>query len=150
MKPADMPAGAVVVDTDVVSWLALREARAEEFAALLAGRELFISFATLAEVRTFLAMHVLEPDFHELLTKALDNYAVLPVNTEELVRRWVALRAATVNNVTADDRERRQNDTWIAASALSADPPLPLATGNLRDFRPLADASDLTLIHPDI
>ena len=150
MKPADVPAGAVVVDTDVVSWLALREARAEEFAALLAGRELFISFATLAEVRTFLAMHVLEPDFHELLTKALDNYAVLPVNTEELVRRWVALRAATVNNATADDRERRQNDTWIAASALSADPSLPLATGNLRDFRPLADASDLKLIHPDI
>jgi predicted nucleic acid-binding protein len=72
------------------------------------------------------------------------------VNTEELVRRWVALRAATVNNATADDRERRQNDTWIAASALSADPPLPLATGNLRDFRPLADASDLKLIHPDI
>jgi predicted nucleic acid-binding protein len=111
---------------------------------------LFISFITLAEVRTLLAMDVLEPDFHKLLTTALDNYTVLPPDTTELVSRWVELRAATVGNTTADDRERRQNDTWIAASALSADPPLPIATGNLRDFQVLADASEMKLIHPDL
>jgi predicted nucleic acid-binding protein len=59
-------------------------------------------------------------------------------------------RSATVRSTSADDRERRQNDTWIAAAALSADPPLPIATGNLRDFQPLADASDIRLIHPDL
>jgi hypothetical protein len=40
---------------DVVSWLALGEARAEDFGKLLAGHELFISFVTAAEIRTFLA-----------------------------------------------------------------------------------------------
>lgn len=78
------------------------------------------------------------------------DYAVLPVNTNAVIASWVSLRAATINNTSPDDRERRQNDTWIAASALSADPPLPIATGNLRDFRPLADTSELKLIHPDI
>lgn len=84
MKPEDVAADAVLVDTDVVSWMALREAHAEEFAALLAGRELFISFITLAEVRTLLAMDVLEPDLHELLKTALDNYTVLPLDTSAL------------------------------------------------------------------
>lgn len=150
MNPADVPAGAVLVDTDVVSWLALREARAEEFAALLEQHELFISFVTLAEIRTLLAMNVLEPDFHQLLDKSLANYALLPIKTDPLISQWVSLRAATVSHTTADDRERRQNDTWIAASALSAEQPLPIATGNLRDFQPLADASDLRLVHPDL
>lgn len=117
---------------------------------MLAGHELFIAFATLAEVRTFLEMKVLEPDSQEALANALANYAVLPIKAAELVSRWVALRATTVGTTTPDDRERRQNDTWIAASALSADPPLPVATGNLRDFQPLANASDLKLIHPDL
>jgi len=150
MKPEDVTASAVLVDTDVVSWIALGEARTEEFSALLAGRELFISFTTLAEVKTFLALGVLEEPRKRALSDALDDYTFLPLDTDKLVNKWVELRAATVSNTTADDRERRQNDTWIAASALSADPPLAIATGNLRDFQPLADASDLKLIHPDL
>jgi predicted nucleic acid-binding protein len=53
-------------------------------------------------------------------------------------------------NGRPDDRERRQNDTWIAACALSVEPPLPIVTGNLRDFAVLAAASELTLVHPDL
>lgn len=124
MKPEDVAAGTVLVDTDVVSWLALREARAEEFAELLEGRQLFISFVTLAEVRTLLAMNVLEPDLQRLLGESLAKYALLPTEAEALVRGWVSLRSKTAKVTTADDRERRQNDTWIAACALCADPPL--------------------------
>jgi predicted nucleic acid-binding protein len=150
MKPEEAPAGAVLVDTDVVSWLALGEARANEFAGLLAGRDLFVSFVSLAEVRTLLAMGVLSAGREAALTDAIGDYATLPIETEALISKWVHLRSATVSNTTADDRERRQNDTWIAASALSADPPLAIATGNLRDFQILATASDLKLIHPDL
>jgi predicted nucleic acid-binding protein len=133
MRAQDVPTGTVLVDTDVVSWIALGEARAQEFSALLAGRELFISFATLAEVRTFLAMGALEEPREQALSDALNDYTVLPLESDKLVTRWVELRTATANSGTADDRERRQNDTWIAASALSADSPLPIATGNLRE-----------------
>ena len=42
------------------------------------------------------------------------------------------------------------NDLWVAASALSADPPLPLATNNLSDFTKIAADNPLQLIHPDL
>lgn len=151
MSPGEVPPGPLLVDTDVLSWTALREERAEEFARLIVGHEPFISFVTLAEVRTFLAMDVLTPDSQEALATALDVYAVLPTRVDHVVSEWVKLRAATVRTANADDRERRQNDTWIAACALSVEPPLPIVTGNLRDFLPLADAAtSLRIVHPDL
>jgi len=143
-------AGAVLVDTDVVSWIALGEGRADEFGQLLVGHELFISFVTAAEIRTFLAMNVLPEDSHAALEAALNDYTVLDVDLTDVVSEWAKLRSATARSTTPDDRERRQNDTWIAACALSNPDPLPVVTGNLRDFQILADASELTLIHPDL
>jgi predicted nucleic acid-binding protein len=61
-----------------------------------------------------------------------------------------ALQAASIRSTTVDDRERRQNDTWIAACALSIDAAIPVVTGNLRDFTALAGASNLTVVHPDL
>jgi predicted nucleic acid-binding protein len=111
----------------------------------------YINPVTLAEVRTFLALGVLNRDQSRAVSEALAMYAVLPVVIADVVDRWVELRAATMRVGTADDRERRQNDTWIAACALSVDPPLPIVTGNLEDFRVLAAANNaLTLIHPDL
>lgn len=151
MSPEGVPSGPLLVDTDVLSWMALREGRAEEFARLIVGHEAFVSFVTLAEVRTLLAMNVLTPDSHKALTAALGGYTVLPTRVDHIVAEWVKLRAATISSGSADDRERRQNDTWIAACALSVEPPLPIVTGNLRDFVPLADAtSSLRIIHPDL
>ena len=150
MTPEGISAAAVLVDTDVVSWLALGEARAEEFGKLLVGHELFISFVTAAEIRTFLAMNVLPEDGQAALAAALNDYTVLDVNLEAVISEWAKLRSATARSTTPDDRERRQNDTWIAACALSKSDPLPVVTGNLRDFQILADASALTLMHPDL
>jgi hypothetical protein len=134
----------------VVSWLALREARAEEFLALLDGHQLFISFVTLAEVRTLLAMNLLEPDFHRLLEKSLVNYALLPTRGRAADHR-MGLASAGDSHYHQGRRTRAtSDDTWIAASAFSAEQPLPIATGNLRDSQPLADASELKLIHPDL
>jgi predicted nucleic acid-binding protein len=150
MTATRVPPGAVLVDTDVVSWLALGEGRADEFGKLLVGHELFISFVTAAEIRTFLAMNVLSEDGQAALAAALNDYTVLDVNLAEVISEWAKLRSATARSTTPDDRERRQNDTWIAACALSQPVPLPVVTGNLRDFQVLADASQLTLIHPDL
>ena len=150
MTPGEIPAGPLLVDTDVLSWVALGEGRHEEFAALLVGHELFTSFITSAEVQTFLSMNVLDEERADALRLGLADYALLPVRVEDVVTEWVKLRAATIATGTADDRERRQNDTWIAACALAVEPPLPVVTGNLRDFRVLAASSGLTLIHPDL
>ncbi len=40
---------------------------------------------------------------------------MLEVRLNDVVTEWVGLRAATMTVGTADDRERRQNDIWIAA-----------------------------------
>lgn len=149
MSAEEVPAGPLLIDTDVLSWVALGEGRAEEFAALLVGHELFTSFVTVAEVRTFLSMDVLAEDRAEALRKGLADYTPLPTRIDDVVAEWVRLRTATITTGTPDDRERRQNDTWIAACALSVEPPLPVVTGNLRDFDILASRSTLTVIHPD-
>lgn len=44
MNPDDVPAGPLVVDTDVFSWLAWRRERHEEFGALVEGHVLAVSF----------------------------------------------------------------------------------------------------------
>ncbi len=52
MTATGVSPGGVLVDTDVVSWLALGEGRAEEFGKLLVGStSFFISFVTAAEIR---------------------------------------------------------------------------------------------------
>lgn len=150
MTPEDVPPGPVLVDTDVLSWIALGEERGEEFAALLVGHELFTSFITVAEVRTFLRMGVLADDRADALGAGLNDYAILPVRIEDVVAEWVELRSVTIAAGTVDDRERRQNDTWIAACALSVEPALPVVTANLRDFNVLAATSELKVIHPDL
>jgi predicted small lipoprotein YifL len=55
MTTEAVEASPALVDTDVVSWLALGESRSAEFAPLLAGRKLFVSFVTIAEIKTIAA-----------------------------------------------------------------------------------------------
>lgn len=150
MTPEEVPAGPLLVDTDVLSWVALGEDLGAGFAPLLTGHQLFVCFVTVAEVRTFLRMNVLAEERAEGLRAGLGDYTLVDVRMPDVVSEWVSLRAATMAAGTVDDRERRQNDTWIAACALSVEPPLPIVTGNLRDFTVLANASSLHLVHPDL
>jgi predicted nucleic acid-binding protein len=87
VHPGDVPDVPLLVDTDVLSWMALQEGRAAEFAALGAGHEGFISPVTLAEVRTFLAMGVLEPDRARVLRGVLASFTVLPIHIQDVVDR---------------------------------------------------------------
>ncbi len=150
MRPEDVPPGALLLDTDVVSWIALREGRWEEFASLLVGHPLFVSYVTVAEVGSLLRMRALSAERSEALSDSLSSYPILEINLDDVVREWSVLRSATARVGAVDDRERRQNDTWIAACARSVDPALPVVTGNIRDFRVLAEASGLVIVHPDL
>lgn len=107
-------------------------------------------YVTLAEVRAFLALRVLAAERSAALEAGLADYSVLPTNVDQVAAEWVRFRAATARLGTPDDRERRQNDTWIAACASSISPPLPVVTANLGDFTPLAGAGGLALVHPDL
>lgn len=150
MRPEAVPPGPLLVDTDVVTALALREDRYVEFAELVEGHDLFVCYVTVAEIRTFLNMAVLSPERAADLEAALGDYRPLPVDLDEVVAEWARLRSATVTLGTPNDRERRQNDTWIAACAATVDPPLPVVTADLSAFPLLAANGGPPIVHPDV
>lgn len=103
MRPEAVPPGPLLVDTDVVTTLALREDRYVEFAELVEGHDLFVCYVTVAEIRTFLNMAVLSPERAADLEAALGDYRSLPVDLDEVVAEWARLRSATV---TLGDAQR--------------------------------------------
>lgn len=150
MKPEQVPPGPVLVDTDVVSLLALNEDRSDEFEALVRGHELFVCFVTVAEVETLLRLNVLDADHQAALATALSGYSRFEVDIDTVVERWADLRAATRSTTGRNDRERRQNDTWLAACAMAVTDPPAIVTADLSDLLPIARAAGLTIVHPDV
>ena len=53
MSPGDVPDGPLLIDTDVVSYWLLQTDLGKEFAALAAGHEHAVSFATYGELLAF-------------------------------------------------------------------------------------------------
>jgi predicted nucleic acid-binding protein len=51
LNPADVPPGPLCVDTNVFSWLVFQRSRHADFARLIVGRLLVLSFATVGELR---------------------------------------------------------------------------------------------------
>ncbi|HVQ96229.1 MAG TPA: hypothetical protein VMU51_34745 [Mycobacteriales bacterium] len=56
MKPHEVPAGPLLVDTDVFSFLRLGKGRHADFAALIDGHVLAMSFAVTNNLRDFRAI----------------------------------------------------------------------------------------------
>ena len=73
------------------------------------------------------------------------HFVVLPFNVA-VTEQWAPLHVKDKGHM----QRGGANDLWVAASALSADPPLPLATNNLSDFTKVAADHPLRLIHPDL
>jgi predicted nucleic acid-binding protein len=150
VKPEQVPPGPLLVDTDVVSLLALNEDRSDEFEALIRGHELFVCFVTVAEVETLLRLNVLDAGHQAALATALSGYSRFEVDIDTVVERWADLRAATRSTTSRNDRERRQNDTWLAACAMAVTDPPAIVTADLSDLLPIARAAGLTIVHPDV
>ena len=146
MKPADVPAGPLIVDTDVFSWLAWQRGRHAEFGRLVEGHVLALSFAGVAELRSGALRGAWGQPRREVLEERIRSFVVLPA-TDSVTRWWADL------DEKLHDRLQRggANDMWTTACALSQSPQLPIVTGNLRDFQKIHDAfPQLTLIHPDL
>jgi tRNA(fMet)-specific endonuclease VapC len=80
-------AEALVVDTDVVSYVFRGDTRAEPFRSMLAGRVLIVSFMTIAELERW----ALARDWGPARMRALERFLgrfVLPPFDRTLCRRW--------------------------------------------------------------
>jgi tRNA(fMet)-specific endonuclease VapC len=127
---------ALVVDTDVTSYLFKKDTRAALYAPHLAGHMLTISFQTLAELELWALSAGWGSRRKQQLEHHLRRYIVQD-SSPALCRRWAEIQ---------DDGRRRGRpvataDAWVAATALFLD--VPLVTNNESHF---ASVPGLTII----
>ncbi len=120
-----MPA---IVDTDVFSYLYKRDSRAVLYYRYLADETKFISFMTLAELRTW----TLQNDWGERKKRQLENfiaenYGVIYAD-DNLCKTWAKIRSDARKN----GNPIKTADAWVASVAVLFD--IPLVTHNRRHF----------------
>jgi len=123
---------AVVVDTDVVSYLFKRDSRAESYRPHLEARQLVLSFMSLAELYRWTLRRRWGQARRQRLEAHLRNFTVYPFD-RALCRQW----AEVTEERQQAGRPIAVADAWIAATALAHD--LPLVTHNPDDFSGVPD-----------
>jgi predicted nucleic acid-binding protein len=129
----------LLLDTNVVSYLLKGDTRAADYARLLVGNRLAISFMTVAELFEWAAVRRWRQPRLQQLEQALASYVVIPADIA-LCRAWGRLRAqqrfagATI----------APQDAWIAATALHH--ALPLITHNPSDFQHIGGLDVRTIL----
>lgn len=122
---------ALVLDTDVVSYLYKRDTRAELYQPHLNDPPFIISFMSLAELRRW----TLERNWGERRRQELEEYLsrYFVIHSEDqMCDRW----AEAVNTARLSGRPIGASDAWIAATALFLD--VPLVTHNGRHYSGVA------------
>ena len=146
MTPEDVPDGPVLVDTDVATWLLTDAEQAQPWKPLLGGHVLVLSFANVGELLALPVAKRWQERRTQAWTDAVRNrFVVLPF-TIAVAQRWAPLHVRYRGHL----HQGGANDLWVAASALSAEPNLPLATNNLADFQHVAADAPLRLVHPSL
>lgn len=127
----------VVVDTDVISFVFKRYSLARDYAALLDGKQLIVSFMTVAELKRWALKRRWGANRIAELERLLRQVTVYPADLN-LCQRWAEVMTAAEKN----GRPMSTQDAWIAATALQVN--LPLVTNNVRDFNNIAGLTVLT------
>jgi tRNA(fMet)-specific endonuclease VapC len=128
----------LLVDTDIASFIFKGSDYATPYEPLLTGRELALSFMTVAELFQWAILRQWGDRRVQQLEQYLANYITVPVD-QALYREWAKVRAYGHQNGVAISPQ----DAWIAATAIRHD--LPLVTHNVKDFQRIAQ---LQLIIP--
>ena len=118
---------ALVVDTDVVSFLYKRDTRAELYRPHLNDPPFIISFMTLAELRSWMRHRHWGPTRRQRLERYLQRYQLIYAN-DELCEFW----AQATDSARRNGRPIGSADAWIAATALMQN--VPLVTHNRSDY----------------
>lgn len=134
-----MPTEELLVDTDVLSYIAWERPQAESFAPLLLGKLPFISFVTVGEMYFGAEKANWGERRIANMETILRRYTVIP-GTYEVAKQYGRVKRAFRGQV-------EENDMWIAATALAYE--LPVVTNNLTHFEPMSNQLDFSLVHPD-
>lgn len=123
---------AVVVDTDVISFLFKGDTRAARYQKHLRGKTLAISFMTVAELYRWAYVRQWGKRQTAMLEERLDSMLVIPFDLQlcQLWARICASRQKIGKPISAQD-------AWIAASAIRHN--CSLITHNRDDFQDIPD-----------
>jgi predicted nucleic acid-binding protein len=118
---------AVLVDTDVVSYLLKHDTRADPFHAMLTNRVWTVSFMTVAELERWALDRNWGAKTIARLEKHLERFLVHPFY-RPLCKAW----ARVMHERRKVGKPMGVADAWIAATALFHS--IPLVTNNVTDF----------------
>ncbi len=118
---------AIVVDTDIVSYIFKKDTRSELYEPHLIQVPKFISFMTFAELRRWKFQSNWSEIKNEKFEKLLSAYGVVYAD-EELCNLWARITI----NAQKKGRLIETADAWVAVVALMFD--VPLVTHNRRHF----------------
>lgn len=127
----------VVVDTDVVSFVFKKDSRARAYRPHLVGRDLVVSFMTLAELRLWTLHRRWGTVSWQRLERHLQGYDVFYADAA-LCLLWAEIVAATWRKGNRIETA----DAWQAATALALD--VPLVTHNPADYAAVDGLTVLT------
>lgn len=118
---------AVVVDTDVISYVFRGDSRADAFRPYLESSVLILSFMAIADLDQWTIVHRWGENRRQRLDELIARCAVQLVD-RDLCRVWAEVSAAARRN----GRPVQPADAWIAATARRFE--IPLVTINHADY----------------
>ena len=118
---------AVVLDTDVVSFLFKNDTRAQAYLPHLRDRQWLISFMTEAELEQWVLLSTWSAKRIEWLRVFLTRFVIVP-SSRDLVLKWAEVMVAA----RRAGRRLETADAWVAATAALYD--APLVTHNANDY----------------
>jgi tRNA(fMet)-specific endonuclease VapC len=127
---------AVVIDTNVVSYMFKKDTRAQLYQKHLVGQQWVISFMTAAELDLWALRHRWGAARKAQMEQYLRRFVLHPFD-RTLCLKW----AEVTDSARGKGRPIQTADAWIAATALLAG--VPLVTHNPADY---AGVSGLTVL----
>ena len=131
----------ILIDTNIVSYILKTDTRAKQYAPLLEGNRLALSFATVAELFEWSEIRRWGQNRRQHLEHHLTTYLIIPVDIE-VCRLWGTIRAEQ----QAHGLAITANDAWIAATARRHG--LPFVTHNPKDFAGVQGITIRSIIKP--
>jgi tRNA(fMet)-specific endonuclease VapC len=132
---------AVLLDTDVASFLFKKSPRAKPFQPFIRGKQLALAFVSVAELFKWTLKRRWGAEKTAKLESTLRRYVVIPYD-RDVAWAWARVVAACED----DGRPIAPSDAWVAAAALRHD--LSLATNNLKHFEAVEALCGLKLLRP--
>ena len=123
---------AIIVDTDVISYIFKMDTRAITYEEHLFHAPKFISFMTLAELRRWQFQSSWGENKISNFQALLEDFGVVYAD-DEICTNWARI---TVES-SSKGKPISPSDAWIAAAALMFD--IPLLTHNKKHFEHIAD-----------